>query len=69
MIYLELYSLRSRSPDEKVTRDVVFNQFQEEQPVDLIMAVIDATNLSGCLRLILELKQTGIPFDYCNEYE
>ncbi len=55
------YSLRSRSPDEKVTRDVVFNQFQEEQPVDIIMAVIDATNLSGCLRLILELKQTGIP--------
>jgi len=55
------YSLRSRSPDEKVTRDVVFNQFNQEKPIDLIMAVVDATNLSGCLRLVLELKQTGIP--------
>lgn len=55
------YSLRSRSPDEKVTRDVVLNQFNEEESIDVILAVIDATNLSGCLRLILELKQTGIP--------
>lgn len=55
------YSLRSRSPDERVTRDVVFNQFKEENSIDLIMAVVDATNLSGSLRLVLELKQTGIP--------
>lgn len=55
------YSLRARSPDEQVTRDVVFNQFAEEKNIDVILAVIDATNLSGCLRLILELKQTGIP--------
>ena len=55
------YSLRARSPDEQVTRDVVLNRFQEEQPVDLILAVVDATNLSACLRLIIELKQTGIP--------
>lgn len=55
------YSLRARSPDEQVTRDVVFNQFAEEKNIDVILAVIDATNLSGCLRLVLELKQTGIP--------
>ena len=55
------YSLRSRSPDEKVTRDVILNQFTQEDAVDIILAVIDATNLSGCLRLVLELKQTGIP--------
>ena len=55
------YSLRSRSPDEKVTRDVVLNQFNEEDSIDVILAVVDATNLSGCLRLILELKRTGIP--------
>lgn len=55
------YSLRSRSPDEKVTRDVVFNQFDQEKNIDVIIAVIDATNLSACLRLIIELKQTGIP--------
>lgn len=55
------YSLRSRSPDEKVTRDVVFNQFDDEQSIDVILVVLDATNLSSCLRLALELKQTGIP--------
>lgn len=55
------YSLRSRSPDEKVTRDVILNQFEEEQQVDAILAVVDATNLMVCLRLILELKQTNIP--------
>lgn len=55
------YSLRSRSPDEKVTRDVVFNSFSEESTIDVIMAVVDATNLNSCLRLVLELKQTGIP--------
>lgn len=55
------YSLRARSPDEQVTRDVVLNRFSEEQSLDAIITVVDATNLSGCLRLILELKQTGIP--------
>lgn len=55
------YSLRARSPDEMLTRNVIFNQFSQEPAIDLILAVIDATNLSGCLRLVLELKQTGIP--------
>ncbi|MEN9945718.1 MAG: hypothetical protein RLZZ293_104 [Pseudomonadota bacterium] len=55
------YSLRARSPDEKVTRDVIFNQQQDELMIDVIIAVLDATNLTNCLRLVLELKQTGIP--------
>jgi ferrous iron transport protein B len=55
------YSLRARSPDEKVTRDVILNQFRQEQAIDVILAVIDATNLSSSLSLVLELKQTGIP--------
>ncbi len=55
------YSLRARSPDEQVTRDVILNKFADEAAIDVILAVVDATNLSNCLRLILELKQTGIP--------
>lgn len=55
------YSLRARSPDEKVTREVILNQFAEEEPIDVILAIIDATDLSGSMRLILELKETGLP--------
>jgi ferrous iron transport protein B len=55
------YSLRARSPDEEVTRDVVLGKLTGEPPPDLIVAVADATNLRLVLRLLLELKQTGHP--------
>jgi ferrous iron transport protein B len=53
------YSLRARSPDEEVTRDVVLGQRPGERAPDLLVCVADATNLRLVLRLILELKQTG----------
>ncbi len=55
------YSLRSRSPDEKITRDVVMGQYKEEDQIDLVLCILDATNLQNGLRLVLELKQTGKP--------
>ena len=55
------YSLRARSPDEEVTRDVVLGHLAGEPSPDLIVAVADATNLRLVLRLLLELKQTGCP--------
>jgi ferrous iron transport protein B len=55
------YSLRARSPDEEVTRDVVLGQLAGEPAPDLIVAVADATNLRLVLRLLLELKRTGHP--------
>ena len=55
------YSLRSRSPDEKITRDVVMDQTSDEVKIDIILCIMDATNLSNGLRLILELKQSGKP--------
>ena len=55
------YSLRSRSPDEKITRDVVMDQTKDEMKIDLILCIMDATNLANGLRLILELKQSGKP--------
>ncbi|HTK36578.1 MAG TPA: ferrous iron transporter B [Caulobacteraceae bacterium] len=55
------YSLRARSPDEAVTRDVVLGRFPGEEPPDLLVCVADATNLRLVLRLILELKHVGRP--------
>ena len=55
------YSLRARSPDEEVTRDVVLGRFDGEAPLDLLVCVADATNLRTVLRLILELRQVGRP--------
>jgi ferrous iron transport protein B len=55
------YSLRARSPDEEVTRDVVLGRFASETPPDLLLCVADATNLRLALRLVIELKQVGRP--------
>lgn len=55
------YSLRTNSPDERVTRDVLLGQQTGERPIDGIIAVIDATNLRLSLRMLLELKTLGVP--------
>ena len=55
------YSLRARSPDEEVTRDVVLGRFPGEAAPDVLVCVADATNLRVVLRLILELRQVGRP--------
>src|SRR5580704_407908 len=55
------YSLRGRSPDEEITRDVVLGRLASESVPDLLLCVADATNLRLALRLVLELKRTGRP--------
>ena len=55
------YSLRGRSPDEVITRDVVLGRHAQEQQPDLILCVGDATNLRLTIRLLIELKRTGSP--------
>ena len=55
------YSLRARSPDEAITRDVVLGRTQNDVIPDLIVCVADASNLRLALRLALELKQVGRP--------
>ena len=55
------YSLRARSPDEEITRDVVLGKLATERAPDLIVCVADASNLRLALRLALELKQVGRP--------
>src|SRR5712671_2864763 len=51
------YSLRGRSPDEQITRDVVLGGLQDETVPDCIVCVADATNLRLSFRLVLELKR------------
>jgi ferrous iron transport protein B len=55
------YSLRGRSPDEQITREVVFGEIPNETIPDCIVCVADATNLRLSFRLLLELKQVGRP--------
>jgi ferrous iron transport protein B len=53
------YSLRGRSPDEEITRDVVLGRSQSERLPHLVLCVADSTNLRLTIRLLLELKNTG----------
>ena len=55
------YSLRGRSPDEEITRDVVLGRTPGEAVPDLVLCVADSTNLRLTIRLVLELKSTGRP--------
>jgi len=55
------YSLHPRSPDEKVTADVLFGRALGEKRPDLALCVVDATNLRRHLRLVLAVKRLGLP--------
>jgi ferrous iron transport protein B len=55
------YSLRGRSPDEEITRDMVLGRTPGEALPDLVLCVADSTNLRLTIRLVLELKRTGRP--------
>lgn len=55
------YSLIATSPDEQVTHDVCTGQHASESAPDLIVCVVDATNLRLHLRFVLEMIQTGRP--------
>jgi ferrous iron transport protein B len=55
------YSLRGRSPDEEITRDIVLGRSKGEAVPDLVLCVADSTNLRLTIRLVLELKNTGRP--------
>ena len=54
------YSLNALSNDEAVTRDVITGHSKEALP-DLLVCVVDATNLRLHLRLVLEARQLGLP--------
>lgn len=53
------YSLRPRTPDERITCDLVLGRLSGEGRPDLIVSVVDATNLRRHLRMVLPLKRLG----------
>src|SRR5215469_3354926 len=55
------YSLEATSLDEAISRDVVLGRHAAEPGPDLMVCVVDATNLRLNLRLALELKRIGRP--------
>jgi len=55
------YSLDATSPDEVVTRDICLGRRAGEAVPELIVCVVDATNLRLHLRFVLEVKRLGRP--------
>lgn len=55
------YSLHAASLDEAITRDVCLGQRAGEARPDLLVSVVDATNLRLHLRFVLELRELGLP--------
>ena len=55
------YSLYPRSPDERVTCEVLAGQARGEKRPDLVVCVLDATNLRRNLRLLLAVQRQGLP--------
>ena len=55
------YSLNAMTPDEAITRDVLFGARADETPPDVIVLVADATNLRLNLRLVLEVLRLKRP--------
>ena len=55
------YSLEPNTLDEAISRDVILGRHASEPPPDLLVCVVDATNLRLNLRLVLELKALGRP--------
>jgi len=55
------YSLHPRSPDERVTCDVLAGRASGEKRPDLVVCVVDASNLRRNLRLVLAVRRLGVP--------
>ena len=55
------YSLNALSADEAVTRDVVLGRRAGESAPDLLVCVVDATNLQLGLRMVLESRAMRLP--------
>ena len=55
------YGFDANSPDEKITRDICLGEFVGERAPDLLVCVIDATNLRLHLRFALELRRLNRP--------
>jgi ferrous iron transport protein B len=55
------YSLTPTTLDEAITRDFLLGRLADEPPPEFVVCVVDATNLRLNLRLVLELRELGVP--------
>ena len=55
------YSLRANSPDEKVALDALSGQLDGIAKPDLVVCVVDASNLERHLQLVLQVIELGHP--------
>src|SRR6516164_2115665 len=55
------YSLSPRSPDEMVAVDVILGQQQGEARPDVVVSIVDASNLERNLYLTTQAFELGVP--------
>lgn len=56
-----LYSFDAASPDERIARDVILGKIAAVPEVDVVLAVVDTTNLRRNLYLVAQLLEFGKP--------
>jgi ferrous iron transport protein B len=55
------YSLAPRSPDEMVAVDVLLGRGQSAHPPDVVLSIVDASNLERNLFLVSQVLSLGLP--------
>ena len=55
------YSLAARSLDEMVVIDVLLGKQTGEHPIDIILAVVDASNINRNMYLLSQIVELGLP--------
>ncbi|MCS6859380.1 MAG: ferrous iron transport protein B [Abditibacteriales bacterium] len=55
------YSLTSRSPDEDIVRDVLLGLRDDTPRPDVVVVVVDASNLERNLYLVTQVMELGLP--------
>ncbi len=55
------YSLEARSPDEEIARDILRGRRDDTPRPDVVVSVVDASNLERNLYLTTQLLELGIP--------
>lgn len=55
------YSLAARSPDELVAVDLLLGRVKDEPPPDVILSIVDASNLDRHLYLTTQVMELGVP--------
>jgi ferrous iron transport protein B len=55
------YSLAPRSPDEMVAVDVLLGRRGDTAPIDVVLCIVDASNLERNLYLVSQVLELGLP--------